>query len=154
MKGSRADRSQRGHAEVFALQSHEIEDFWPQIVPFLRMVQTSEWGPIDVRVSLDSAKAQLWGISRAGEIEGIWITKIEHSLTHKWGLVWIAAGKNLDEALPLFTEHTEPWFREQGCEFVTIYGRKGWVKALPDYKSEGVILSKKLQTKTSGCVVA
>lgn len=129
---------------VFTLQSSEINENWWWIGGFLAEVKEPGWTAMDVRRALVRQQAQLWGVSDGEKPVGVWITKVERSNETPWGLVWIAAGEGLEQGLKLFREHTEPWFREKGCKYIQIFGRKGWKKVLPDYEDRGVILTKEL----------
>lgn len=131
-------------AEVFTLQSYEIADNWGWVSRFLDLVEDAPWKKADVKEALLAEHAQLWGARDGALPLGIWITKIENTGSTRWGLVWIAAGEPLEAGLKLFNEHTVPWMRSLGCEFVQLFGRKGWKKALPEYEDKGIILVRKL----------
>lgn len=100
--------------------------------------------PVEVKEALVTAHAQLWGAHDDGRVLGIWITRIENVGSRKRGLLWIAAGSPLEVGLKLYHEFTEPWLKQQGCEYVQIVGRKGWQRVLPEYREAGVILEKVL----------
>lgn len=38
----------------------------------------------------------------------------------------------------------EDWAKEQGCNYLDMYGRRGWTKVLSDWKEDSVLLRKKL----------
>lgn len=133
--------------DVFTLQSSEIERAWPWIEKFLDRVPAHDWEPEDVKRDLMAAKAQLWGaIGAPGDpyIKGIWVTRIERSHSKTYGTLWIASGSPLDDGLRLYREHTEPWLKEKGCEFVQIFGRAGWGKVLKDFREVGRVYVKDL----------
>ena len=109
----------------------------------METVESPGWGREDVRLALKNREAQLWGAREGDSIVGIWVTRIENSYTKRWGLVWITAGVGLDN-VGLYRSHIEPWFKEMGCEFVEIVGRKGWKRIFPDYDEKGLILVKEL----------
>lgn len=131
---------ERGLAEVFTLQSHEISEHWRLIEPFLRRVEARDWTCEFVKDELSSARAQLWGFQDGIRIRGVWVTRLEGDR----GLAWIAAGDDLENGLRLFREHTEPWLKSRGCKYVQLVGRRGWKKVLSDYEDEGIILVKDL----------
>lgn len=108
------------------------------------MIEGEHWIPDQVIQQLLDGKAQLWGIADGQKMTGIWITRIEECATGRFGLVWIAAGKGLEQGVPKFLECTEAWFREMGCEYIEINGRKGWARVLPGFKQHSVILRKGL----------
>lgn len=129
-------------ADVFTLQSGEIESNWEWIEPFLLRVDEPSWTTEDVKASLISGESQLWAAHENGAPLGVWLTKINKSHSRKWGLVWIAAGKPLEAGLDLFRRHTEPWLEAQGCRHVEITGRRGWKRVLPDYTERAVVFVK------------
>lgn len=130
-------------ADLFTLRAEDVGAFWPVICRFLVMVENPEWTTDQVYESIKDGKSQVWGMAVNGEIQGIWITRIEEG-RDRYGLVWIAAGKGLEKGLFLFLAATEEWFRDQGCKYVKVYGRKGWAKVLPGYEVKAYELRKTL----------
>lgn len=120
-------------AEVFTLQSSEIEAEWPWVEKFLARVPRYDWTEQEVKADLVAGKAQLWGAIEGTRVLGIWITRIENSPT-RFGVLWIASGEPLEVGLALYAKYTEPWFKEMGCEYVKIDGRKGWGRVLTEYR--------------------
>jgi hypothetical protein len=131
-------------AECFTLLSHQIGKHWPAILRLLNRIEDADWTSDQVYEDLISARAQLWGIAANGEIQGIWITRIEKTPRDLYGLVWIAAGDGLEVGLYHFLNMTEEWFKEKGCRYVEVSGRKGWQKVLPNYEFRAVQLRKYL----------
>jgi hypothetical protein len=125
---------------IFTLKSYEIEDSWAEIEPFLEF-GCIEWTPEFVKEELMAARAQLWCLG--DPIRGIVITQILNT-PHRWGLLWIASGKGLEEGMQMLLEHIEPWLWKQGCEFIQIAGRRGW-KVLPGYKPRKVEMFVKVK---------
>jgi hypothetical protein len=133
-----------GSADVFTLQSYEIDEHWFWIKRFLKRVENPDWTPAQVKTELRSAKAQLWvlGDGRSAPL-GIVITRIENFQDTRWGLVWIAAGDGI-EHVPRMLGEIEKWFRSMGCSRSEISGRKGWERVLPGYEFKAVTLVKEL----------
>lgn len=132
-------------ADVFTLQSYQINDWWPHIEPFLSRVERPDWTPEGVRAELEQSMAQFWGMADDSRLLAVWITKVQETSRGKRGLLWIAAGSELHDGLALFRLHTEPWLKAQGCRSIQILGRKGWQRVLPDYDDVGIVLEKVLQ---------
>lgn len=100
----------------------------------------------EVRVYFEVAKAQLWCVDVAGEVVGLWVTRLEKSKRCTWGFVWGCAGdlgSYKDEAIRLF-DITKDWFRANGCEFVEWSGRAGWQRIFPDFDIHAVVMRQKL----------
>jgi hypothetical protein len=134
-------------AELFCLRHWEVWDAWPYVFPLVHKALQSTVTPIttyEVLAALRERKAVLWGLRDGDQISAIWITQIEQNAEHKWGVVWIAAGEGLERGLEEFERFTEPYFKENGCEFIEVIGRKGWKKALTGFDEVGVRLIKRL----------
>lgn len=131
-------------ASLFTLQNTEIAAHEGTIRHFLDYIENPDWTADEVIDELKEAKAQCWGIGCPTHILGIWITKIFTTKKCKYGLVWIIAGSGLETGRPFYERYCETWFKEQGCEYIELQGRKGWMKVLPDYEFDKVILRKRL----------
>lgn len=131
-------------AEFFALQSYQVSDFWPQIRPLLSRVKRRDWDHESIETMLTSAQAQCWGLIKGGAIFGVIITRIENIGSRKRCLVWIAAGEGLSRGRELLSGVIEPWAKANGCEYMQINGRKGWLRALPDYSQTAIVMEKRL----------
>lgn len=127
--------------EIFWVRRHEIPAAWPEIEKHISRVEHRDWDVEDVLEELEAGRAQAWGL-RSDQVMGFWITRIENTYSKKFGLVWITAGTGMDVALPVYREFIEPWFWEQGCQWIEIHGRKGWKRVMPDYEERAVILVK------------
>lgn len=131
-----------GSAQLFVVPSAQVRAAWPEIERCLSRVQDVPWDLVDVQLELEEGRAQAWGMREGNRVLGFWITRIENSWTHKFGVVWITAGEGLDVGLPAYREHIEPWLWSQGCEYIEIHGRRGWKRVLPDYEEAAVVLRK------------
>lgn len=120
-------------------------DFWPHISQHIEAALDYGWNtPEEVLALIENAQAQCWFAFDGDKVWGVWVTRIEQSSRGRFCLVWLAGGEKSNQWIPLVTEHTEKWAREQGCENMQIVGRKGWVKKMPDYKWTAVVLRKEL----------
>lgn len=59
------------------------------------------------------------------------VTEVGVAPRKKWVNVLVAAGE-LDEVMELQPQ-IEAFGRDQGCEFMTMTGRRGWSRVLPDH---------------------
>jgi hypothetical protein len=78
------------------------------------------------------------------------VTEIAVAPRKKWLNVFLAVGQ-LDEVMELQPQ-VEAFGREQGCEFMVMTGRKGWLKVLPEYgwRENGVSYARPLQENAHG----
>ncbi len=128
-------------AELFVVPRAQVPLAMPVIRMHLERVGNVPWTIEDVEQELLAGRAQAWGI-RDTEVLGFWITRIENTYTHKFGVVWICAGTGLDVGVPAYRNVIEPWLFDQGCKYIEIHGRRGWKKVLPDYDEAAVVLRK------------
>tara|TARA_R100001377_G_C3112974_1_gene83266 strand:+ start:56 stop:415 length:360 start_codon:yes stop_codon:yes gene_type:complete len=77
----------------------------------------------DIVTAVIEGKMQLWPAENS-----CWVTEITVYPRKKVLHVFLAGG-NLDEILDMHDSVVQ-WAKEQGCEGMTLTGRKGWVKAL------------------------
>ena len=124
------------------VQPHEVEAAWSWVNPFLSDLEKTNpgWDSTDVFLALVRREAQCWFIAEHGKPVGIVITKLGKVNDTPSGLLWNA----LQAGIGLLTDHIEPWFREMGCKFVEINGRKGWSKVLDGYRETTRVFVKEL----------
>ena len=92
----------------------------------------------DIVEAVIEGRMQLWPAKNS-----CWVTEITAFPRKKVLHVFLAGGE-LDEILEMH-EYVVQWAIEQGCESMTLTGRKGWVKALKNkgWKSQLVLLEKR-----------
>lgn len=134
-------------ARLFSVQSFEVDQWWPHVAHHVRrwIEHDGTWSLAEIKEEFKAARAQLWCF-HAGDIRGVWVTRIENTDGITWGCVWGCAGdfiEHKDDAIAFFGV-IEDWFRSKGCEFVEWVGRKGWQKFFPDYHEHAVVLRKRL----------
>jgi hypothetical protein len=127
--------------EVYTLQSSEAIARWDEFAPLLARLPEDVTTPIShVRDMVEQAQAQVWCIGEPAEC--LLITKVENSFDERYGLMWIAAGdmRLMTDMKPI----VENWFRDVGCRKACLIGRRGWKKALPDYREQTIQMVKDL----------
>lgn len=133
-------------AQLFTVQSWQVDKWWPQVVGHVRrwLDEDGTWTESGIKDELKEKRAQLWCL-HDGEIKGIWVTRINHTDSVSIGLIWGCAGdfkEHKADALAFFAI-IEDWLRLQGCNFIEIVGRN-WSGLLSGYKQHAVILRKRL----------
>lgn len=130
----------RFDADAYTLQSHEAVERWDEIAPLLAQIDLVEMPISEIREKVETCEAQVWCIGTP--IECVLLTRVENTLGHRYGLLWMASGDlRLLEVARLIVE---PWFKSLGCKYVQIIGRRGWKKHLPDYTERAINLVKVL----------
>ena len=92
----------------------------------------------DIAEGVTSGVLQLWPAER-----GCWVTEVTQYPRKKVLHVFLAAGE-LDQIIDMH-ESVVQWAIEQGCESLTMTGRKGWGKPLKNsgWKSQLVLYEKR-----------
>lgn len=73
-------------------------------------------------------------------IKAVCITTIhQYDLAKVMCVEQLGSDVTMDELQPLF-ERVESWAQANDCNYTEIYGRKGWVKLLENYKDTGTHL--------------
>jgi hypothetical protein len=57
----------------------------------------------------------------------------------------LAIGQGLDKALLLLEATFERFAQETDCDYVEIYGRRGWLRKLNGFREDCVVMSKQLR---------
>lgn len=124
----------------------KIEECWPLIEKSIAAALSRDglYGPEHVKEWVLRGTHQLWiAGSRERGIEALAVTEM---LRHPNGQVinfWLCTGTDRVR----WIEHKngiEEWAKGQGCTRSVAHARKGWAKALPDYKLTHVVLEKML----------
>lgn len=128
---------------AFVVPRDQVAEAWKALGPIVSRVTDVPWTPADVLAQLIEGKAQAWGMRDDTGVRCVLITRVESTMTTRYGILWIAAGSGIVDGMQLFREYIEPWFfDDQGCEWIDIHGRRGWARLLQDYEEAAVVLRK------------
>lgn len=126
------------------VRSEHVSAAWPLAEPFIRAA--CRRGPLpcdaeDLREACEEGRHQLWIYERDNEQIAAAVTGI---LRDERVCVWLAVGgdwRGTGNGMSVIEE----WARdEQGCYAMRMFGRVGWPRVLPAYRTRGVILERKL----------
>lgn len=90
-----------------------------------------------------SGRALLWIVCEDA-IEAAVVTRLDLTEHSKVCTILACGGKNVRKGLHLL-DSIESYARVEGCDGVRLYGRRGWKRALPDYREIGVVMERKLR---------
>ena len=119
---------------------------WPLVIGLLKPSVDRNHGSMnerDLYEAVISGDEQLWAGSDGAKVELALTTKIVQFPRNRSLLLHNIGGANLSEYLS-FLKDIESWGKENDCDFVEIYGRKGWAKILKGWDAPIVLLRKKL----------
>jgi hypothetical protein len=116
--------------EIWATRLEQIER---------ALVQGLDPMPISgVTEMLEQGNAQAWFADNSTAVT----TLVERGDTRVCE-IWLAGGE-LAELVDMKNSDIEPWAKNMGASRMLIIGRKGWEKALPDYRYAHTSLVKEL----------
>ena len=134
---------------IEGILSKDIEVWWPHVQEYLIPALEhglGEYSIGDIKKSCKSKDIQLW-VKISKEVEGAFITKISQYPQKNILCVLLLGGKNFsswrDEADVLLNA----FGKENKCEYVELFGRKGWGKLLKDldYKEQTRLFAKEIE---------
>jgi hypothetical protein len=124
-------------------QAHK---FWPFVSPLIKAAM--EKGRLssyaDVEHSVRNSSALLWIAWNGEKIKAAAVTELGQANGEKFCTIVACGGQERSQWLPLI-ESLEKYGRAEGCKAMRIFGRRGWLKLLPDYRTARVLLEKKLK---------
>ena len=88
-------------------------------------------------------KALLWLAWIWPEIKGAAVTQISKSENSKVCTIIDCGGEGCRRWFSLI-EKIESYAKDEGCDCVRIFGRKGWTRILPGYSAPMVMLERRL----------
>ena len=134
---------------IEGIKGENIEAWWPLVEEYLITALEhglGEYSTGDIKKSCKSKDMQLW-VKISKEVEGAFVTKISKYPQKNILCVLLLAGKNFsrwrDEADVLLNA----FGKENKCEYVELFGRKGWGKVLKDlnYKEQTRLFAKEIK---------
>lgn len=127
-----------------SFQSHEIEENWHEIEPFIKRVLNKielYYTLENIKDSLCNAEMQLWTSYNETQLKSVCVTQKRIHPKYKFLEIVLMAGAMI--SVPELRQ-IEQWAKEGGCTKSKITGRRGWKRALPDYKETLIKLEKEL----------
>lgn len=130
-------------AELICVSPDRVEEFWPHVEPLLRKA-IERVGLIDFdehAAQILRGDALVW-LAWSGKIDAAASTVLERA----GGLVCVlvaCSGEDMPEWLPLLSG-IEQYARNEGCKTLRIFGRRGWLRVLDDYREVATVIEKAL----------
>jgi len=88
-------------------------------------------------------RARLWLAWNGEKIKAAAVTELSQANGETFCTIVACGGHDRSQWLPLIAG-LEAYGRTQGCAAMGIYGRRGWRKLLPQYRTTRVLLEKEL----------
>lgn len=107
---------------------------WDEVEPMLQMALDKtggEYDNSDIKTLLSNREALLWTVGTQDRIHAVFVTQIHIYPSKRIGVVMLGAGDGLKfwrDIIHVFTRY----FKDEGCDYFDIIGRKGWLKTYQD----------------------
>jgi hypothetical protein len=142
---------------LICIDPAQVREFWPHVAPLIEaaMRKGRLTNYVDVERDVLAGGALVWIAWNGENIKAAAVTEIASANGERFCTI-VACGaqtslrslRKLDcddrrQWLPLIAG-LETYARAEGCAAMRIYGRRGWLKLLPDYRTSRVLLEKEL----------
>ena len=133
---------------IEGIKGESVEAWWPLVQEYLNAALKhglGEYSTSDIKSACISKNMQLW-VKIDKEVQGAFVTKISKYPQKNILCVLLLGGKEFitwrDEADALLNA----FGKENNCEYVELFGRKGWGKMLKDidYKEQTRLFAKEI----------
>ena len=127
--------------ETILVPVKAIDKVWDKVKDFIALTSDETLNENDIYQYLISGDYRLFIIVEkySKELITAYVTCMAFYPRHKACRIISLAGSNLFE-----------WYKDairKECDYMEVFGRRGWVKIMKDYKEECVILRKQLINK-------
>jgi hypothetical protein len=135
----------KGQCRAICIAPALVGGFWPYVAPLIEAAMR-RGGITDftlVERAVFTGTALLWIACDARRINAAAITELGAVGGERFCTIVACAGADRAQWLPLIAE-LEDYARREGCKAMRIFGRRGWSRVLPDYKTTRILLEKAL----------
>lgn len=121
-----------------------VGELWPHVRSMVgRASDKTDMGSLsELDTDVLSGRALLWTVHGDG-IEAATVTRLDLTEHSKVCTILACGGAGRSRWLHLLSE-IETYAKAEGCDGVRLYGRRGWKRALPDYREIGIVMERKL----------
>lgn len=132
-------------AELVCVDPKQVHEIWPHVGALLKAAcrRTGLTAFVDIEADILGGRSLLWIAWSEGKIESAAATVLIDSERGKVCIITACAGRGMKHWLPLIGG-IENYARDEGCNCVRIYGRKGWLRVLDGYRQTHVIMDRRL----------
>jgi hypothetical protein len=133
---------------IEGIKGESVEAWWPLVEEYLNAALKfglGEYSITDIKSACKSKNMQLW-VKIGTEVEGAFVTKISKYPQKNILCVLLLGGKNFSRWRGEADVLLDAFGKENKCEYVELFGRKGWGKVLKDlnYKEQTRLFAKEI----------
>lgn len=121
---------------IRGIPANMVDRFWPLAEPYIKRAldhTRGEFTPADIKSLCKDKVIQLWLVSEGERIIAAATTEIVVYPSAKHCRVATLGGSRAVEWLQLLFFVLDEWAKEQGCDAMEAFVRKGFVRILADY---------------------
>ena len=122
-----------------------VESVWGSVKNLITKTNDDVLNDNDIKGYLLNGDYTLWVAidEESKDVVAAMTTEFAYYPRDKVCRVVTLAGERMKEWIGNL-DMVEDWAKEQGCNYLDMYGRRGWIKVLQDWKEDSVLLRKKL----------
>lgn len=122
-----------------------VETIWDSVKKLITKTNDDVLNDNDIKGYLLNGDYTLWVAidEQTKKVVAAMTTEFAYYPRDKVCRVVTLAGERMREWIGNL-DMVEDWAKKQGCNYLDMYGRRGWIKVLPDWKEDSVLLRKKL----------
>jgi hypothetical protein len=131
--------------ELVCIDPKQTGEIWPHVRSLLQEAcrRTELNSFADIESDILAGRSLLWVAWNGSVIESAAATVLINSESGKVCIITVCGGSGMERWLHLAGQ-IEDYARREGCAWVRIYGRKGWLRVLNGYEQKHVIMDKEL----------
>ena len=128
---------------LICIDPAQVHPFWPYVSPLIRaaMHKGRLTDYAEVERGVFDGSALVWIVWNGEKIKAAAVTELSCANGERFCTIVACGGSDRGQWLPLISE-LERYAKAEGCKAMRIFGRRGWSKLLPDYKTSRVLLEK------------
>lgn len=132
---------------ILCVDPAQVHKVWPLVSPLIvRALDKGSNGSEDigeVEAAVLAGQMLVWLAVDEIKIWAAAVTSLHAAQNRKFCTIMACGGEDREKWLPLLAE-LEKFGRDEGCDTMRIYGRRGWARVFPEYKLTRVMLEKRL----------
>ena len=132
--------------QLLCIDPQQVAQFWLYVGPLIKSAmekgRLSDYA--DVEHSVRNGSALLWIAWNGEKIKAAAVTELGQANGEKFCTIVACGGSERGRWLHLLAG-LEAYGKAEGCVAMRVYGRRGWLKLLPEYRATRVLLEKKLR---------
>lgn len=132
-------------AELVCVDPKQVKTAWVEVSHWIKLaMERGDLGLFtDIEQDVLSGRSLLWLVWDKPKILAVVVTQLRQTECTKSCVIAACGGEQSGLWLGLITE-IENYARAEGCDAVRIMGRRGWARALPDYRTARIVLERRL----------